>query len=116
MITAIKQQASEPTIEATLPATQSQNASGATILDDAEKAASTTVLLRRVETVDATLTPVMAMSGGEYSPSVTHRQSIDTHHQSARKCAAAVLAHILRFASAARAVHARVRFLTRISH
>ena len=64
---AIKQQVSEPTIEATLPATQSQNASGATILDDAEKAASTTaVLLRRVETVDATLTPVMAMSGGEY--------------------------------------------------
>ena len=73
MITAIKQQASEPTIEATLPATQSQNASGATILDDAEKAASTTVLLRRVETVDATLTPVMAMSGGEYLPSLTHR-------------------------------------------
>ena len=62
MITAIKQQASEPTIKATLPATQSQNASGATILDDAEKAASTTVLLRRgVEIVDATLTPVMAM-------------------------------------------------------
>ena len=100
----IKQQASEPTIEATPPATQSQNASGATILDDAEKAASTTVLLRRVEIVDATLTPVMAMSGGEYSPSSTHRQSsIDTHHQSARKCAAAAPgAHVSRFVSAAR--------------
>jgi len=60
VIRVIKQQASEPTIEATQPATQSQNVSGATILDDAEKAASTTVLLRRIETVDATLTLVMA--------------------------------------------------------
>ena len=61
MIRVIEQQATEPTIEVTLPGTQSQNVSGATILDDAEKAASTTVLLRRVETVDATPTLVMAI-------------------------------------------------------